>query len=148
MTVKRPERQLERARAMRGAMTRAETILWASVRGGQLDAKVRRKVPIGPYIADFACLAAKLVIELDGPPHDQPEQQDHDRRRDAWMRERGWRVLRVSNEVVLGDGGMVLDRIRRVMREEPSSDLASRGHLLPLAGEGRGPAAYEGLSCP
>ena len=147
MIVKRPEAQLQRARAMRRAMTKAEAILWNSVRGGQLGVKVRRQVPIGPYIADFACLSARLVIELDGPPHERPEQRDHDRRRDAWMRERGWRVLRVPNDVVLGGGEMVLDLIRRVMREDPSSDLASRGHLLPHAGEGLVEAHDEGLSC-
>ena len=148
MIAKRPDAQLRRARAMRRAMTKAETILWNSVRDGQLGAKIRRQAPVGPYIADFACLAAKLVIELDGPPHERPEQQEHDRRRDAWMRERGWRVLRVPNDVVLGGGGMVLDLIRRIMRENPSSDLASRGHLLPRAGEGFVEAHDDGLSCP
>ncbi len=148
MIAKRPEGQLRRARSMRRAMTKAETILWNSVRDSQLGIKIRRQVTIGPYIADFACLAAKLIVELDGPPHERLEQRDHDRRRDAWMRERGWRVLRVPNDVVLGGGGMVLDLMKSAMRRAPSSDLAARGHLLPLAGEGKVEAHDEGLSCP
>ena len=153
MSIERPEAQLRRARAMRGTMTKAEAILWNNVRGGQLGVKVRRQAPIGPYTADLACLAARLLIELDGPPHDTLEQRDlerryHDHRRDARMRERGWRVPRVPNDVVLGGGGMVLDPIGKATRPDPPSDLASRGHLLPPAGEGWVEAIDKGFSCP
>lgn len=136
MIVHRPSKQLGRARAMRGAPTKAEEIVWRSLRAGGLGVKFRRQAPVGPYIADFACLPAKLVIELDGPPHDKPEQQASDKRRDAWFVEHGWRVLRVPNEIVFGGGDMVLDRIKAALPQAPSSDPASPGHLLPQTGEG------------
>jgi hypothetical protein len=64
--------QLARARSLRRAMTVAETILWRGLRGRGIGAKFRRQVPIGPYIGDFVCIAARLIIELDGPPHEAP----------------------------------------------------------------------------
>ncbi|PPD18835.1 MAG: hypothetical protein CTY30_05660 [Methylocystis sp.] len=84
--------------------------------------------PVGPFIADFACLNHRLIVELDGRPHENPGQAARDRRRDAWFVENGWRVLRLSNERVIG--GAALDDIARALRS-PSSDPASPGHLLP-----------------
>ena len=112
-------------------MTVAETLLWRSLRSrGLKGMKFRRQVPIGPFVADFACIEQKLVVELDGRPHDDPEQQAHDRSRDAFLAAQGWRVLRLSNERVTG--GAALDDILRALgRGPPSSDPASRGHLLP-----------------
>jgi very-short-patch-repair endonuclease len=70
-------------------------------------------VPIGPYIADFVCIAVKLIIELDGPPHEALEQQLHDLRRDAWLRANGWHVLRFSNDIVIGGGDISFEKIAR-----------------------------------
>ena len=84
------------ARHMRQNMPGAEVLLWSRLRHWP-DVKFRRQHPIGPYIADFACIAARLVIEADGETHGTDTERAHDRTRDAWMEKRGWRVLRVWN---------------------------------------------------
>ena len=84
-----------RARAMRREPTEAERRLWALLRGRRLvDFKFRRQTPIGPYIADFVCLRARLIVELDGGQHAESR---HDLRRDAWLRSEGFEVLRFWN---------------------------------------------------
>ncbi|MGZ9409277.1 MAG: endonuclease domain-containing protein [Methylocystis sp.] len=124
-----PRERLRQARTLRQEMTIAEAILWKHLRGrGLLGMKFRRQVPIGPYIADFACVSERLIIELDGPPHENAERRERDQKRDDWFLSNGWRVLRLSNERVIG--GAALDDISRVL-DEPSSDPASPGHLLP-----------------
>ncbi len=123
-----PKNRLARARALRRDMTTAEDILWRCLRGrGFHGMKFRRQVPVGPFIADFACLERKLIIELDGRPHEAPERQAYDQRRDDWLEQQGWRVLRLDNERVIG--GVALLDIEKWLA--PSSDPASRGHLLP-----------------
>ena len=92
-----PEISTERARALRSAATPAERTLWRYLRGG--EAKFTRQFPIGPFIADFACRSARLVVELDGRSHDATA--DYDARRDAYLRTAGWRVLRFSNQQVM-----------------------------------------------
>ncbi len=88
----------QRARELRRNMTDAEKRLWRELRLRQFDAhKFRRQFPLGPYIVDFVCLDARLVIEVDGGQHlDSPE----DRRRDAWLATQGFRVLRFWNTTV------------------------------------------------
>jgi len=74
-----------------------------------------------PYVADFACVAEHLIVELDGKPHDNPERQDRDRHRDTWLSEHGWRVLRIPNDIVIGGGDIVIERIKAAL-PLPSSD--------------------------
>jgi adenine-specific DNA-methyltransferase len=70
-------------------MSSPERILWKILRNGQLGAKFRRQHPIGPYIADFYCAQAKLVIEIDSDTgHGTEEAENHDARRDAYMEKR------------------------------------------------------------
>ena len=93
------ERSRKRAKRLRQAMTDAEVILWSRLRRGLLAGrKFRRQHPIGPYIADFACVEARTVIEVDGATHSTDNEREHDRRRDAYLRKSGWKVLRVHNE--------------------------------------------------
>jgi very-short-patch-repair endonuclease len=105
-------------------MTFAEAMLWRSLRNRGIGAKFRRQVPVGSYIADFACVEAKLIVELDGPPHETEEQRRHDERRDAWLSKQGWLILRFSNELVIGGGDIIIERIRRSVgaAASPSSD--------------------------
>src|SRR5580693_6990659 len=78
------------ARMLRKRMTSAETILWRALRGSRFEGhKFRRQVPVGKYIADFLCVEEKLIVELDGAPHDGMEQQIHDARRTIWLRRGG-----------------------------------------------------------
>ena len=106
------------ARSLRREMTVAESILWRALRGGQCDGlKFRRQVPIGRYVADFLCVEHRLIVELDGPPHENEEQRRHDAARDAWLRAQGYRVLRLANELVIGGGDIPLDRIRAAIAD-------------------------------
>ena len=94
-----------RARELRRASTDAERAFWRQVRGRGLGGhKFRRQVPIGPYIADFLCLQARLIIEFDGGHHQ--EQTAADERRTQWLESEGYRVLRLwDNDVLLNITG-------------------------------------------
>jgi very-short-patch-repair endonuclease len=83
----------QRAQQLRREMSRTEWRLWYRLRSRQLmGRKFRRQVPIGRYFADFACLDAKLVVEVDGEHHG--DQLVYDARRDHWLGEMGFRMLR------------------------------------------------------
>jgi very-short-patch-repair endonuclease len=106
--VREPHREV--ARGLRQRQTPAEQRLWLHLRGGQLDGRrFRRQQPIGPYIADFYCAAAKLVVEVDGPIHER--QVEYDRERDAYLAAHDLRVLRFTNQAVLYDLDTVLRAI-------------------------------------
>ncbi len=118
--------------------TRAEDLFWRQVRAGRFHGyKFKRQVPIAPYIVDFLCAAARVIVELDGAPHDDPKQKAHNEARDAFLRGQGFRVLRFSNDVMLGNGNLVLDSVRQAIEAElgPSPGLRSRP---PSPAEGRG----------
>ncbi len=98
------------AAPLRQAMTEAETRLWHQLRDRRLIGhKFRRQHSIGPYIADFACIAARLVIELDGSQH--ASEADADARRTAYLAGQGWTVIRFWNARVLTDLDNVLREI-------------------------------------
>ena len=81
---------------MRHNAAAMEKLFWAKLRDRRLGGyKFRRQYLIGPYIADFVCTERKLIIELDGPLH--ADQVDCDRRRDAYLRKQGYRVMRLKN---------------------------------------------------
>lgn len=105
-----PEALLERARQLRKSQTPPEAKLWTCLRGRRLNgAKFRRQHNIGQFIADFYCHQAQLVIELDGPIHNQLKARDTER--DAWMRANGLNVLRFENDCVQNDLITVLEEI-------------------------------------
>jgi very-short-patch-repair endonuclease len=111
-----PPRLRAFAKEQRRSMTRAEAVLWRELRAGRFaGCKFMRQVPIGPYIADFVCFAARLIVELGGEPHDKPEQIEHGRR-DAWLTSQDFRVLRFKNEIVLGNANLVLSPIAEALR--------------------------------
>ena len=110
------------ARRLRKELSPPEVLLWARLRGLRDEGPVfRRQHAIGPYVADFYCPAARLVIEVDGAHHTEEERAARDAVRDAYMRRLGYRVMRIPG----GD----------VMRE---SDETSQGIVqaaLALIGE-------------
>jgi len=97
------------ARGLRRTMTDAERRLWRHLRNRELLGwKFRRQHPIGPYVVDFVCLEAMLVIDADGGQHNA---STSDRCRDDYLRSEGFRVLRVWNHDVLTDASSVLQAI-------------------------------------
>jgi very-short-patch-repair endonuclease len=103
------------ARSLRRDMTEAEEKLWRELRDRRLDRiKFRRQAPIGKYVADFACLEAKLIVEIDGSQH---AESAHDAMRDAELKSRGFRVLRFWNDNVLRDIDGVCDTIIAYVRD-------------------------------
>ncbi len=109
---------LQKARALRQAQTDAEGLLWHYLRGKRLGGyKFRRQQPIGPYIVDFACLSRKLLVEVDGGYHVQ--RKDYDERRDRFLRNEGYRVLRFWNNEVFEDCFGVLERVYAALEGPP-----------------------------
>jgi len=84
-------------------MTDAEKKLWSLLRNNRLGAKFRRQVPYGPYILDFYCVKARLVVEADGRQHYTREGKRRDAKRDAYLRSDGLEVLRFLNDEVLSN---------------------------------------------
>jgi very-short-patch-repair endonuclease len=94
-----------KARALRRNMTEAERTLWRRLRNKGLGVKFRRQEPIGGYIVDFVCYEKRIVIELDGGQHIVSLE---DVKRDNWLKERGFKVLRFwSNDVLRNIDGVI-----------------------------------------
>ncbi len=88
------------ARQLRSEMTDAQSYLWQRLRSRQIHGlKFRRQHPVGKFILDFACIEAKLIIEVDGAQHNEMQIQDN--QRTAWLEAQGWKVLRFWNNEVL-----------------------------------------------
>ena len=112
----KPALTRDAARRLRLEQTDAEQRLWSRLRGSQLEGfKFRRQYPIGPFFADFFCLEAKLVIELDGSQH--ADQLDPDERRTEFLRAAGYAVLRFWNNEVISEIDEVLQRIADALKE-------------------------------
>jgi very-short-patch-repair endonuclease len=106
------ERAGVRARQLRANATDAEALLWQRLRSRQLAGyKFRRQHPVGVFFADFACIEARLVVELDGGQHASAEGQLSDERRSAALAAQGYVVLRFWNHDVLQQTDVVLERI-------------------------------------
>ena len=105
---------------MRHEPTDAERVLWQHLRHLVVDGShFRRQATIGPYFADFACHAARLVIELDGGQHNEAPGLARDAQRTADLESRGYRVLRFWNNEVLGNLAGVMETIAAVREAGP-----------------------------
>ena len=103
------------ARHLRHHQTDAEHALWRMLRNRRfLDHKFRRQHPIGPFIADFACIAARLIVEADGGQH---AESAADAGRTAWLHAGGWRVIRFWNTDILANPEHVADTILAALRD-------------------------------
>jgi ATP-dependent helicase HrpA/adenine-specific DNA-methyltransferase len=101
-----------RARELRRNASDAELRLWSRLRGGQIDGvRFRRQQPIGPYIVDFFCPAAGLIIEVDGGQH-----ADEAPTRQRWLESNGYRVIRFWNNEVLTNTDGVMQLIAAALR--------------------------------
>jgi len=147
------------ARRLRANTTGAEDILWRHLRRSPvLGTHFRRQVPIGRYVADFACMAARLVVEVDGSQHVEGPVAETDKVRTRWLESQGYRVLRVWNNDITQNIEGVLEAIhsavsptmifdeplkharRRDWAAAPAATPPRRAARVdpPLAGEGEG----------
>ena len=101
------------AAQMRADPTLSELALWHELKGSQLGVGFRRQVVLPPYIVDFAARSAQLIVEVDGPYHTRLERPDA--HRDAELKRRGFRVLRLSEELVLRHRGEAIRLIREAL---------------------------------
>jgi very-short-patch-repair endonuclease len=113
-----PTRTHEASLELRRNPTEAERELWFHLRAGRLDGfKFRRQHPIPPYVVDFYCNEAKLVVELDGSQHGD----EVDAARTLSLEQQGLIVLRFWNNDVLGNKAAVLEAILKIARERTLS---------------------------
>jgi very-short-patch-repair endonuclease len=139
-----------KAKTFRRKMTKTEVILWLHLRKlRDIGYNFRRQHPVGPYVADFAIHTGKLIVELDGETHGTEEEIAHDRRRDAYLESKGWRVLRIPNIAIYEDIDHALDVILLHLPLPPRSRKA-RSAPPPQGGEDRrcaidGRALFESL---
>ena len=134
--MKQPEglEPLERARALRRLSTDAERLLWKGLRGRMLGGfKFRRQTWIGPFIVDFVCVEARLVVEADGSQHADAEA--YDAARSTWLEREGFRVLRFWNHEILTNGEGVLTTILGHLPSPSHSARAERAPSSPPRGE-------------
>ena len=105
-----------KARSLRKNQTDVEQLVWKHLRNKQLyNYKFRRQFPIEPYIADFACLEIKLIIELDGGQHAQ--RISYDNQRSLFLEQRGFKVIRFWNNDVIENTEGVLETIHLAILE-------------------------------
>jgi len=115
--------------------TEAEKFLWTQLRGKKLaDYKFRRQHIIGSYIADFACLSKKLIIEVDGLVHQLPENKVSDEERTQWLQSKGYTILRFTNEEVINDITVLL-KIELQLQTLPFVEKEKYSHDFPPLGE-------------
>jgi very-short-patch-repair endonuclease len=112
------KKTVERARSLRKTMTKSEVILWQNLRREQLGGfKFRRQVPVGPFVADFACVELKLIVEVDGATHAEDNEISYDAQRTRFLEAQGWRVLRVLNTDIYEGLDGVLELLRLELEE-------------------------------
>jgi len=110
-------RQISLARELRDGQTDAEKALWMRLRNRQLeDVKFRRQQPIGSYVVDFVSFDSKLIVEIDGGQHNEGKTKERDEERTAWLKERGYRIVRFWNNDVLTNMEGVMESMREALR--------------------------------
>jgi len=106
------KKRLDQARRLRRTQTHAEARLWSGLRGRRLqNHKFARQYPVGPFTVDFLCREAHLIIEVDGATHSEDHEIAYDQRRSVYLREQGYRIVRVMNDDVYRRFDDVMDMI-------------------------------------
>ena len=134
------------AKRLRSEMTDAEAKLWADLRAHRLtDLHFRRQTPVGPYIVDFICHEARVIVELDGEQHALGAAPARDRNRDDWFTAQGYLTLRFWNHEIFQELDAVTDTIfARCAERLSAAHEVNRFHRPPsltLPHKGGGKAA-------
>ncbi|MHB0951814.1 MAG: endonuclease domain-containing protein [Allorhizobium sp.] len=116
-----------RAKTLRRELTRAEREMWDILRDFRpRGARFRRETPIGPYIADFAWLAARVIVEVDGDSHETEQGRAHDLRRDDFLRRQGFKILRFDNDQVIDNPDYVVVSLEKSLEQFLTSEGGRR----------------------
>ncbi len=120
----------------RNQPTTAEAVLWDSLKSKKLAGfKFRRQHIIGTYITDIVCLDRQLVIEIDGLIHQLPENTEADEIRTQWLKQKGFKVIRFTNEEVIKKTNDILEIITNELNKLPSIKY-SNNPSSPFGGQG------------
>jgi very-short-patch-repair endonuclease len=125
---------LQNARKLRREMSLPEVLLWRILRTRPYGVKFRRQHPIGDYVADFYCAQARTVVEVDGMSHDAGDRPQRDQRRDAWLRNKGYTVVRLPAKEVLLDVTQAAEAIARACSDIPPPSAANAAATSPKGG--------------
>jgi very-short-patch-repair endonuclease len=128
---------LGKAKELRKNMTSAENLLWQKLRRKEvMGARFRRQHPINRFIADFYCHQAKLVIEVDGPYHNEDDQQLYDDGRSKELKDFGIEIIRFTNDEVEANIDKVIEKIKEKIKGRIPNPLTfspdkERGKKVP-----------------
>jgi very-short-patch-repair endonuclease len=127
-----------RARTLRKSRTLGEKAMQEYLRALRpLGAHFRRETPIGPYVVDFAWLSARIVIEVDGASHELPGRAEHDLQKDAFLRSRGFHVIRVRDMDAIANTVSAFAEIEEALQpllRKPSSQAVGQSGVAESAG--------------
>ncbi|MBL8854721.1 MAG: DUF559 domain-containing protein [Planctomycetaceae bacterium] len=119
----RAEDRVEFARSQRAYANEFAANMWQQLRNRRCEGKkFRREYPIPPYTVDFCCVELKLIVEVDGKDHLTPLGESRDQRRDKYLKENGYRVLRIPGYQVMKNPAKVMEIIRSLVQELDASD--------------------------
>jgi very-short-patch-repair endonuclease len=136
-----PIKQIKRARALRQTMSLPEVLLWRELRKHPGGYKFRRQFPQAPYTLDFACLSARLAIEVDGEAHNRGDRPSKDDARDRVLAERGFSTLRLPAYEVLQNMQLCIGGIVAACFD---GEAACHGEVGPLHHPAGGPPPRSG----
>ena len=134
-TVGASDRNIRHARQQRRRMTLPEVVLWHQLRGRPQGLRFRRQFPFRGYIADFACLERRLVIEVDGEAHSMGRNPQRDATRDRILAHAGFETLRIAARDVVRNLDSVLTYILTTCANRPLHRGAARRGPPPRSGE-------------
>ena len=117
---------LEKAKEMRKMPTEAESLIWKYLATNKTGFHFRRQHPICGYIPDFVCIKKRLIVEIDGGYHFEEEQPKIDAERTKWLNNNGYKVIRFTNQEVMGNTKYVLDQIKAEL-EAPNTECPPFG---------------------
>lgn len=108
----KPDYTFRRSKLRRN-QTKAEQVFWREAEAKKLGVRFRRQFQIGTYIVDFYCDTLKLIIELDGPIH--TDQSYYDSKRQQWLEEEGYFVIRYLNDEILFERDLVMMHLQSII---------------------------------
>ncbi|MEN8118629.1 MAG: class I tRNA ligase family protein, partial [Bacteroidota bacterium] len=130
-TARKSEYELlkKNAKNLRRFSTEAESVLWEMVRANKLGEKFRRQHIINDIIVDFVCLSKKLVVEVDGGYHNNPETQKLDKLKTDILNELGYKVIRFTNDEVLINIDAVIKSIQEALKSSPHGGVEGASYI-------------------